>query len=99
MGRLIAVLGLLFLLLLPVTAAISAEPGKMVIKQKCTVCHDLQTITEKEAYFSEWEKIVERMASYDSKLITPTDKLLALKYIKENLAEDGPGGRERHQHK
>jgi hypothetical protein len=67
----------------------------VLLEHVCTDCHDLEQITEKRCYMAEWQKIVERMMAYDSSEIGQIDKLKVLKYIKENLAIDGPGGRAR----
>lgn len=100
MGRLIVLILLGGLLAGSLPAAVQAAgPEQMVVEQKCTMCHDFSLLEEKQAYFSEWEVIVERMAAYDGNLITPTDKLMALKYIKQHFALDGPGGRARHEKK
>ena len=40
-----------------------------------------------------WRKIVDRMAAYDGSEVSSVDKLMVLKYVKENLALDGPGGK------
>ena len=94
MGRLILFVGLLPALFLgSVLPVLSASPDTSLLERKCTDCHDLDVIIEKEAYTPEWQKIVDRMAAYDSSEISQIDKLMVLKYIKENLALDGPGGR------
>jgi len=101
MGRLILRICLLLVLGLTVgTPAISFAAAKLpvdtaLLERTCTECHDLQQVTGKSAYMAEWQKIVERMMAYDSSEITQIDKLKVLKYIKENLAVDGPGGRSR----
>jgi hypothetical protein len=101
MGRLILRLCLLLVLLSVVgipAVSLAAEKVPLdtaLLERTCTDCHDLQQITGKSAYMAEWQKIVERMMAYDSSEITHIDKLKVLKYIKENLAVDGPGGRSR----
>ena len=94
MGRLIFFAGLLSALFLgSVVPAVSAPPDTSLLERKCTDCHDLDVIIEKELYMADWREIVERMTKYDGSEISSTDKLMVLKYIKENLALDGPGGR------
>ena len=94
MGRLILFAGLLSALFLgSVLPALSAAPDTALLERKCTDCHDLDVIIEKESYMADWQKIVDRMAAYDSSEISSVDKLMVLKYIKENLALDGPGGK------
>jgi len=101
MGRLILRVCLLLVLLVsvgitPVSFAVEKVPADTALLERtCTECHDLQQITGKKAYMAEWQKIVERMTTYDSFEISHIDKLKVLKYIKENLAVDGPGGRSR----
>jgi len=101
MGRLTLKLSLsLILLSLIGIPAISFAAEKLpadtsLLERTCTDCHDLEQITEKRCYMAEWQRIVERMLAYDSSEITQIDKLKVLKYIKENLAVDGPGGRSR----
>jgi len=101
MGRLIIRICLLLVLLSVVgipAVPLAAEKVPLdtaLLERTCTDCHDLQQITGKSAYMAEWQKIVERMMAYDSSEITHIDKLKVLKYIKENLAVDGPGGRSR----
>ncbi len=96
MGRLILFVGLLSALFLgSVLPVLSASPDTAVLERKCTDCHDLDVIIEKESYMADWQKIVDRMAAYDSSEISSIDKLMVLKYIKENLALDGPGGKVR----
>jgi hypothetical protein len=103
MGRLILRLCLLLVLLSVVgipAVSLAAEKVPLdtaLLERTCTDCHDLQQITGKSAYMAEWQKIVERMMAYDSSEITHIDKLKVLKYIKENLAVDGPGGRLRQE--
>ena len=104
MGRLIiflAVAGLGMILLLGpgVGSAVSAAdnpPGNpQILEFTCTECHGLEQILEKNLYMAEWQKLVDRMVAYDSSEISQIDKLKVLKYIRENLAVDGPGGRAR----
>ena len=96
MGRLIFWSGLLLVLFLGfVTPALAAPPDTERIERKCTDCHDLDVIMEKEAYMADWRKIVDRMVAYDGSEISAIDKLMVLKYINENLALDGPGVRAR----
>ena len=91
---LICLLGLLPVLLFgSVVTSVSAPLDTVLLERKCTDCHDLDVIFEKKSYTAEWQKIVDRMAAYDSSEISQIDKLMVLKYIKENLALDGPGGR------
>ena len=94
MGRLILLAGLLPALFLGFVApALAASPESSLLERKCTDCHDLDVIIEKEAYMADWREVVDRMAAYDGSEITRIDKLMALKYIKDNLALDGPGGK------
>ena len=99
MGRLIALAGLLTILLfslgIPSTAvaAGSSPAGTAFFERTCTECHGLEQILDKKFYMAEWQKVVARMVAYDSSEISQIDKLKVLKYIKENLAVDGPGGR------
>ena len=78
-----------------VSAAGTLPADPRIIELTCTECHDLDQIVEKRYYMAEWQRIVDRMAAYDSSEISHIDKLKVLKYIKENLAVDGPGGRAR----
>ena len=78
-----------------VNAAGTLSTDSRIIELTCTECHDLDQIVEKRYYMAEWQRIVDRMAAYDSSEISHTDKLKVLKYIKEKLAVDGPGGRAR----
>lgn len=105
MGRLILKTSL-FLILLSLAGipAISFAAERLpadtsLLERTCTDCHDLEEITEKSYYMAEWQKIVERMVAYDSSEISQIDKLKVLKYVKENLAVDGPGGRSRQETK
>ena len=94
MGRLILLVGLLPALFLGLVApALSAPPEPSLLERKCTDCHDLDVITEKKSYMADWSEIVDRMAAYDGSEISRIDKLMVLKFIKENLALDGPGGK------
>ena len=94
MGRLILFVGLLSALFLgSVLPVFSAAPDTNLLERKCTDCHDLDEITEKVFYMADWKKIVDRMVAYDGSEISQIDKLMVLKYIKENLALDGPGGK------
>jgi hypothetical protein len=94
MGRLILLAGLLSALFLGfVVPAISASPDVGLLERKCTDCHDLDMVVEKESYMAGWQKIVDRMAAYDGSEISSFDKLMVLKYIKENLALDGLRGK------
>ena len=94
MGRLILFVGLLPVLFLgSALPALSASPDSSLLERKCTDCHDLDVIIEKESYMADWRKIVDRMVLYDSSEISQIDELMVLKYIKENLALDGPGGK------
>ena len=96
MGRLIFFIGLLSLLFLTFAMpVVSAPPDTVLLERHCTDCHDLEQIIEKEAYLADWRMIVDRMAAYDGSEVSPIDKLKVLKYIKDNLALDGPGGRAR----
>ena len=104
MGRLTIILagaGLALMLFLsfgagPVMSAGGRMPADPVILENtCTECHDLEEIVEKRFYMAEWQKIVDRMVAYDSSEISQIDKLKVSKYIKENIAVDGPGGRNR----
>ncbi|RLB72968.1 MAG: hypothetical protein DRH03_03915 [Deltaproteobacteria bacterium] len=103
MGRLIIRICLLLVLLSAVgipTISFAAEKlpaDTTLLERTCTDCHDLEQITGKSAYMAEWQKIVKRMMAYDSNEISQIDKLKVLKYIKENLAIDGPGGRARQE--
>ena len=103
MGRLIIRVCLLLILVCTIgisTVSFAAEKlpaDTTLLERTCTDCHDLQQITGKSAYMAEWQKIVERMMAYDSSEITQIDKLKVLKYIRENLAVDGPGGRARQE--
>ena len=106
MGRLITLVGLLTVLFviigLPLTvsaAGNSSSPDTTILEYSCTDCHDLDVIIEKNFYMAEWQKIVERMVAYDSSEISQTNKLKVLKYIKINLAVDGPGGKARQENK
>ncbi|MEA3347643.1 MAG: hypothetical protein U9Q39_01145 [Pseudomonadota bacterium] len=94
MGRLMLLVGLVSALFLgSVSPVLSAAPDSGILERKCTDCHDLDVITEKVLYMVDWQKIVDRMAAYDGSEISSIDKLMVLKYIKENLALDGPGGK------
>ena len=94
MGRLILFVGLLPALFLgSVLPALSASPDTSLLERKCSDCHDLDEIIEKKAYMADWRKIVDRMALYDGSEISQIDELMVLKYIKENLALDGPGAK------
>ena len=94
MGRLILFVGLLPALFLgSVVSVVSAPPDTNLLERKCTDCHELELIIEKESYMAGWREIVDRMAAYDGSEISSVDKLMVLKYIKENLALDGPGGK------
>ena len=94
MGRLILLAGLLSVLFLVFVApAVSAPSDVSLLERKCTDCHNLDVIVEKESYMAGWQKIVDRMAAYDGSEISHVDKLMVLKYVKENLALDGPGGK------
>ncbi|MCK5915479.1 MAG: hypothetical protein KAG92_05020 [Deltaproteobacteria bacterium] len=101
MGRLIFLAGLLLALCLSFVmpcvgfAASSLPADTSLLERTCTECHDLEEIVEKEYYMADWKKIVERMLAYDSSEISQIDKLKVLKYVNENLAIDGPGGRNR----
>jgi len=80
----------------PVMSAGGSMPADpRILENTCTECHDLEEIVDKRFYMAEWQKIVARMVAYDSSEISQIDKLKVLKYIKENLAVDGPGGRTR----
>ncbi|HDS16612.1 MAG TPA: hypothetical protein ENN66_08430 [Proteobacteria bacterium] len=94
MGRLIFFSLLFMLLVAVIPLSVFAQSAlAAVMEKKCTLCHDYDLVTEKKAYQSEWENIVARMVAYDRSQFTAVDSLLVLKYIKENLALDGPGGR------
>ena len=94
MGRLILLVGLLPVLFLGFVApAVSAPSDTTLLERKCTDCHDLDVIIEKKAYLAEWQKIVERMTKYDGSEISRVEKLKVLKFIKDNLALDGSGGK------
>ena len=94
MGRLIIFAGLLSALLLgSVVTAISDPLDTTLIARTCTDCHDLEEIIEKRVYMDDWKKIVDRMVAYDGSEISHIDKLKVLKFINENLALDGPGGK------
>ncbi len=94
MGRLILLAGLLSALFFgSVMTALSAPLDTLLLERKCTDCHDLDVIIEKRAYMLEWQAIVERMAKYDGSEISHIDKLKVLKFVKENLALDGPGAK------
>ncbi|MCK5539703.1 MAG: hypothetical protein KAI69_02140 [Deltaproteobacteria bacterium] len=96
MGRLIILAGFLAVLFLGfLTPAFAAPLDTERLERRCTDCHDLDVITEKEAYMADWRKIVDRMVAYDGSEISAIDKLMVLKYINENLALDGPGVRAR----
>ena len=101
MGRLILQISLLTFLLFSVgapTLGLAAEKfpaDTALLERTCTDCHDIEQIIEKKCYMAEWQKIVARMMAYDSNEISHIDKLKVLKYIKDNLAIDGPGGRAR----
>ena len=104
MGRLIIFLagaGLVMTLFLGfgTGSAVSATDGRpgdpQILEFTCTECHGLEQIFEKKYYMAEWQKTVDRMVAYDSSEISQIDKLKVLKYLKENLAVDGPGGRAR----
>ncbi len=105
MGRLTLRICLLLILLSAVgipTVSFATEKipaDTALLERTCTDCHDLEQITGKSAYMAEWQIIVKRMMAYDSNEISQTDKLKVLKYIKENLAVDGPGGRSRQEAK
>ncbi|MCK5679387.1 hypothetical protein KAI46_01080 [bacterium] len=106
MGRLITSVGLLavLFLIMGLPLAVSAAGNSLssdttILEYSCTDCHDLDVVTEKKFYMAEWQKIVERMVAYDSSEISQTNKLKVLKYIKINLAVDGPGGKARQEHK
>ena len=94
MGRLILLGGLLSVLFFGFVApALSSPPDTGLLERKCTDCHDLDVIIEKESYMADWQEIVERMTKYDGSEISRLDKLRVLKYIKDNLALDGPGSK------
>ncbi len=94
MGRLILFAGLLPVLFIGFAVpALSAPSDTSLLERKCTDCHNLGVIINKESYNAGWRDIVDRMAAYDGSEITSIDKLKVLKYIDENLALDGPGGR------
>ncbi|MBN2809104.1 MAG: hypothetical protein JXR80_06390 [Deltaproteobacteria bacterium] len=96
MGRLIIFIGLLLVLLSGFVASAAAAPvDTALLKHKCTDCHDLDLILKKQAYTAEWEEILDRMVKYDSGEISQVDKLMVLKFIRENLALDGPGAKAR----
>ncbi len=105
MGRLTLRICLLLVFLiaagiLTISSAAEKLPADTTLLERtCTDCHDLEQITEKNAYMAEWQVIVKRMMAYDSNEISQIDKLKVLKYIKENLAVDGPGGRSRQESK
>ena len=94
-------LGLVLFLSFGASSVMSADgslpANPRILENTCTECHDLEEIVEKRFYMAEWQKIVARMVAYDSSEISRIDKLKVLKYIKENLAIDGPGGRARHK--
>ncbi len=104
MGRLrffptVAGLGLLLFLGLGAGSAVRAAakpPGNpQILELTCTQCHGLEQILEKNLSMAEWQKLVERMVAFDGSEISRIDELKVLKYIRENLAVDGPGGRAR----
>ncbi len=98
MGRLILLTGLCSALFLGFVApALSSSPDTGLLERKCTDCHDLDVIIEKESYMADWREIVERMTRYDGSEISHIDKLKVLKFIKDNLALDGPGAKARVQ--
>jgi len=105
MGRLIIRICLLLILACVVgIPAVSFAAEKLpadtdLLERTCIDCHNLEQILEKQCYMAEWQDIVKRMMLYDSSDISQTDKLKVLKYIKENLAIDGPGGRARQKAK
>jgi len=67
------------------------------LERYCNDCHSLEQVYEKKAYMAEWWKIVGRMSSYDGSEISTKERLEVLRYLKENLAVDGPGARARQQ--
>lgn len=94
MGRLIFLFSLLVTLFFgTVVTSVSAPLETELLERKCTDCHDLDVIVEKQAYMLEWQDIVERMVKYDGSELTQIDKLMVLKFVKENLALDGPGAK------
>lgn len=105
MGRLTLRIGLLLVFLsatgIPTISWAADKPpvDTKLLERTCTDCHDLERITEKNASMAEWQKIVQQMMAYDGNEISHIDKLKVLKYINENLAVDGPGGRSRQESK
>jgi hypothetical protein len=67
------------------------------LERYCNDCHSLEQVYEKRAYMAEWWKIVGRMSAYDGSEISTRERLEVLRYLKENLAVDGPGARARQQ--
>ena len=87
-------IGLLSVLLFgSVVTSVSASFDNELLERKCTDCHDLDVIIEMQAYMLEWQEIVERMVKYDGSEISQIDKLMVLKFVKGNLALDGPGAK------
>ncbi len=100
MGRLVLFVGLLMGLFLGfVSSVVSAPLDTGLLERKCTYCHDLDVIIEKQAYIAEWQKIVERMTRYDGSEVSSVDKLKVLKFINDNLALDGPAAKARREQK
>ncbi len=62
---------------------VAEEIGKTLLKQKCTLCHDLERVTRASKTETEWSVTVERMITNmgDPEFLNPIDKKVLVKYL------------------
>jgi cytochrome c2 len=62
---------------------VTEEIGKTLLKQKCTLCHDLERVIRASKTETEWTATVERMVINmgDLEFLSPVDKKTLVKYL------------------
>jgi len=90
----LAAIALTFALLVPGTVP-STAAGETPLERYCTECHGLERVHAQKIPAAKWWMTIRRMSTYDGFELTSAQQKEVFQYLRENLAIDGPGGRQR----
>ena len=88
---LVSMLGVLALVLVLAACGGAEEPaadldGKALTEERCTVCHNLQTVTSAKKSADGWQSTVERMIGKGAQL-SDAEKAAVVEYLAEAYPE------------